>query len=157
MQKEETMSSNAPMRLSIEELHAEVGAALPPKEVLSVPLLDLNVDIDLALALAAPIDLAVAANANAVLPINGSVSLDVLTSGSTSGSSAGQNVMLDQLLRGDAIAQGDQSAAIDQTHDDLGTGGDGGGTATVTFAPIASAGSGDTIEPPAAPTGDVAA
>ena len=58
-----------PVRLSPEDLEAEAGAVLPDKEVLSVPLLDLNADIDLALALAAPIDLAVAANANVVLPI----------------------------------------------------------------------------------------
>ena len=115
------MSSFHLNRLSAAELEAEAGALLPDKEVLSVPLLDLNVDIDLALALAAPIDLAVAANANAVLPINGSVSADVLTSGSTSGSSAVQNVVLDQLIRGAAIATGDQTASIDQTHDDLGT------------------------------------
>jgi hypothetical protein len=139
-------------RLSAAELEAEAGALLPDKEVLSVPLLDLNVDIDLALALAAPIDLAVAANANAALPIQGAVSADVLTSGSTSGASAGQNVMLDQLIRGSAIAQGDQSAAIDQTHDDLGTGGDEAGAASVMVAPFTGLGSGDTIEPPSAAT-----
>jgi archaellum component FlaC len=139
-------------RLSAAELEAEAGALLPDKEVLSVPLLDLNVDIDLALALAAPIDLAVAANANAALPIQGAVSADVLTSGSTSGASAGQNVMLDQLIRGSAIAQGDQSAAIDQTHDDLGTGGDEAGAASVMVAPFTGLGSGDTIEPRSAAT-----
>jgi hypothetical protein len=147
------MSTSHLNRLSIAELEAEAGALLPDKEVLSVPLLDLNVDIDLALALAAPIDLAVAANANAALPIQGSVSADVLTSGSTSGASAGQNVVLDQLIRGSAIAQGDQSAAIDQTHDDLGTGGgDDAGAASVMVAPFTGLGSGDTIEPPSAAT-----
>jgi archaellum component FlaC len=146
------MSTSHLNRLSAAELEAEAGALLPDKEVLSVPLLDLNVDIDLALALAAPIDLAVAANANAALPIQGAVSADVLTSGSTSGASAGQNVMLDQLIRGSAIAQGDQSAAIDQTHDDLGTGGDEAGAASVMVAPFTGLGSGDTIEPPSAAT-----
>ena len=65
------MSTSHLNRLSIADLEAEAGALLPDKEVLSVPLLDLNVDIDLALTLAAPIDLAVAANANAALPIQG--------------------------------------------------------------------------------------
>jgi hypothetical protein len=58
----------------VEELHAEGGAVLPSKEVLSVPLLDLNADINLALDLAAPIDLAIAGNANVALPINAAVS-----------------------------------------------------------------------------------
>jgi archaellum component FlaC len=154
------MSTSHLDRLSAAELEAEAGALLPDKEVLSVPLLDLNVDIDLALSLAAPIDLAVAANANAVLPIQGAVSADILTSGSSSGASAGQNVMLDQLLSGQAVAQGNQVADIDQTHDDLGTGGSDAGAASVTVSPFAApVTAGDTIEPPATATatGDVAA
>ena len=148
------MTSSHLDRLSAAELEAEAGALLPDKEVLSVPLLDLNVDIDLALALAAPIDLAVAANANAVLPINGSVSADVLTSGSSSGSSAGQNVVLEQFISGQAIAQGDQSAAIDQTHDDLGTAGtDTGGTTVAMMTPLPVA---DTVESPATVDGSAA-
>jgi len=123
-------------RLSIEELEAEGGALLPSKEVLSVPLLDLNVDIDLALALAAPIDLAVAANANAALPINGGVSVNALALLSSSGAQATQGVLLDQLIAGEAIAEGHQGAAIDQTHDEFPNDegaaaiGDGGTTVT---------------------------
>ena len=67
--------------LSADELAAEAGTALPPKEVIS--LLDLNVDLDLALDLAAPIDLAVAANANVAAPIDAAVGANVLSVGST--------------------------------------------------------------------------
>src|SRR5215216_187737 len=109
-------SSSLPSRrLSREELEAESAAALPSKEVLSVPLLDLNVDIDLALALAAPIDLAVAGNLNAALPIQGGVSTNILGLGSSSGAQATQGVVLDQLITGDAIAEGHQAATIDQS------------------------------------------
>src|SRR5215213_1458972 len=104
-----------PQGLSAEELAAEGGAVLPSKEVLSVPLLDLNVDIDLALALAAPIDLAVAGNLNAALPIDGGVSTNILSLGSQSGAQSTQTALLDQLIRGDATAEGHQDAAIDQT------------------------------------------
>jgi hypothetical protein len=114
MQKEENMSSISPMRLTIEELHAEAGAALPPKEVLSVPLLDLNLDVDLGLALAAPIDLAVAANLNAAIPINAAVSANVLSALSTSAAAAHQDVPIDQLISGEAIAHGTQDSTISQ-------------------------------------------
>ena len=102
-------------RFSPEELALEGGAALPAKEVLSVPLLDLNIDVDLALALAAPVDLAVAANANVVLPIDASVSANVLSAGSESAAQATQGVSIDQLITGSAIAHGVQTSAIDQT------------------------------------------
>jgi len=119
-------------RLSPEELALEGGAALPAKEVLSVPLLDLNIDIDLALALAAPVDLAVAANANVVLPIDASVSANVLSAGSESAAQATQGVSIDQLIVGSAIAHGNQVSAIDQS---AGTGdtppADDGGDVTV--------------------------
>jgi len=102
-------------RLSVEDLNAEGGAVLPTKEVLSVPLLDLNVDIDLALDLAAPIDLAVAGNANAVLPINGAVSANALSFLSGAQAGASQGVALDQFISGHAVAHGGQTAGIDQT------------------------------------------
>jgi len=127
-------SSSLPSRrLSREELEAESAAALPAKEVLSVPLLDLNVDVDLALALAAPIDLAVAANANAALPIDAAVSANVLSAASTSTALAQQGVMIDQLISGEAIAVGNQDSMIDQT-DTSGAGADTGtdGTGTDT-------------------------
>ena len=132
-------SSSLPSRrLSREELEAESAAALPAKEVLSVPLLDLNVDVDLALALAAPIDLAVAANANAALPIDAAVSANVLSAASTSTALAQQGVMIDQLISGEAIAVGNQDSMIDQTDTSGagadtgtdGTGADGGTTGT---------------------------
>jgi hypothetical protein len=127
------MSSSSRTRLSVEELQAEAGAALPPKEVLSVPLLDLNVDVDLALALAAPIDLAVAANANAAIPINAAVSANVLSALSSAGAAATQDMPINQFISGEAIAQGTQDSTITQTDagdtDTGGTGtGDTGGT-----------------------------
>jgi hypothetical protein len=105
-----------PVRLSRAELEAECGALLPAKEVLSVPLLDLNVDLDLALALAAPIDLAVAANANVALPIDAAVSANALSVLSNATAVATQGVMIDQFISGEAIAEGNQTSDIDQTH-----------------------------------------
>jgi hypothetical protein len=107
------MSSVPLTRLSIEELQAEGGAALPPKEVLS--LLDLNIDVDLALALASPIDLAVAANANAAVPINAAVSANVLSALSSAGAQSVQDMPVTQLIAGDAIANSTQVSTIDQT------------------------------------------
>ncbi len=127
------MSSSSRTRLSVEELEAEAGAVLPPKEVLSVPLLDLNVDVDLALALAAPIDLAVAANANAAIPINAAVSANVLSALSSAGAAATQDMPVNQFISGEAIAEGTQDSTITQTDsgDTGGTGtGDTGGTGT---------------------------
>jgi hypothetical protein len=99
--------------LSADELAAEAGTALPPKEVIS--LLDLNVDLDLALDVAAPIDLAVAANANVAAPINAAVGANVLSAGSTAQSLADQGVNIDQGLSGHAIANAPQDSSIDQT------------------------------------------
>jgi hypothetical protein len=110
--EENDMRSASLTRLSIEELQAEAGAALPPKEVLS--LLDLNVDLDLALALAAPIDLAVAANANAAVPINAAVSANVLSALSAAGAQSTQDMPIDQSITGDAIANSTQVSTINQ-------------------------------------------
>src|SRR5215213_5092772 len=109
-------------RLSAEDLEAEAGTILPAKEVLSVPLLDLNIDVDLALALAAPIDLAVAGNLNVALPIAGAVSANVLSIESLSSAMAKQAMMIDQYISGEAVAQSDQASVIDQTHDEFGDG-----------------------------------
>jgi hypothetical protein len=57
------MSDRHPIRLTSEELEAELAAPLPAKEVVS--LLDLDVNLDLALDLAAPIDLAITNRADA--------------------------------------------------------------------------------------------
>jgi hypothetical protein len=101
--------------LSADELAAEAGTALPPKEVVS--LLDLNVDVDLALDLAAPIDLAVAANANVVAPIDAAVGANVLSAGSTAQSLADQGVLIDQGISGHAIADSGQDSTLDQSND----------------------------------------
>jgi hypothetical protein len=111
-------------RIRPEELDAEEGTAIPDKEVMS--LLDLFVNIDLALDLAAPIDLAVAANANAALPIDASVTANVLSADSTAQAMSTQGVAIGQYLNADAIAHAPQDAAIDQGNDVI----DGGATAT---------------------------
>lgn len=104
-------------RLSAAELEAETASTLPDKQVIS--LLNLDVDLDVALDLAAPIDLAVAANAQAALPINASVSADVLTIDSASAAQATQATSIDQYLSGDAIADAPQTALIDQEGTDV--------------------------------------
>ncbi|MDQ1601525.1 MAG: hypothetical protein QOD68_2999 [Actinomycetota bacterium] len=101
--------------LSADEIAAEAGTALPPKEVVS--LLDLNVDLDLALDLAAPIDLAVAANANVVAPIDAAVGANVLSVGSTAQSLADQGVLIDQGISGEAVANSTQDSTLDQSND----------------------------------------
>ena len=99
--------------LSDDELAAESGTALPPKEVIS--LLDLNADLDLGLDVAAPIDLAVAANANVAAPIDAAVGANILSAGSTAQSLADQGVVLDQGISGHAAATAPQDSTIDQT------------------------------------------
>lgn len=108
-------------RLSLAELDAERATLLPDKQVIS--LLNLDVDLDVALDLAAPIDLAVAANAQAALPINASVSADVLTIDSTSVAQATQTAAIDQSLSGLASAEAPQTAVVDQSGTDLVDGG----------------------------------
>ncbi|QFZ17813.1 hypothetical protein [Saccharothrix syringae] len=99
--------------LSMAELAAEGGTALPDKEVYS--LLDLNVDLDLGLDLAAPIDLALAANANVAAPIDAAVGANVLSDGSTAQALSDQGVLIDQGITGEAIANSTQDSTIDQT------------------------------------------
>lgn len=130
------------IRLSREEMDAEVGTALPAKEVIS--LLDLNVDIDVALDLAAPIDLAIAANANIAAPIDAAVSANVLSFDSSAQAMADQGVMLDQYISGEAVAYAPQDAVIDQGNDVIDD-----GTAEVTQAQEAG-----TLDA-TSPTGDV--
>jgi hypothetical protein len=140
--------SSSLTRLSVEELQAESGSALPAKEVLSVPLLDLAVDVDLALALAAPIDLAVAANANAALPIDAAVSANVLSDTSTAAAAANQGVIIDQLISGDAIAESQQTAAISQPDaGDTGDAGAGGAADSSNGAGTAVATPADAVQP----------
>jgi len=113
-------------RLSPAELEAEQATLLPDKQVIS--LLNLDVDLDVALDLAAPIDLAVAANAQAALPINASVSADVLTVESQSAAQATQGATIEQVLSGTATADAPQTALVDQAGTDLGTTDLGGST-----------------------------
>ncbi|GAA3028334.1 peptidoglycan-binding protein [Actinokineospora globicatena] len=102
-----------PLPLSADDLAAEVGSALPTKEVYS--LLDLNVDLDLALDLAAPIDLAVAANANVAAPIDAAVGANVLSTDSTAQALSDQGVAITQGITGDSTAHSTQDSAIDQS------------------------------------------
>jgi hypothetical protein len=101
--------------MSREELAAEAGTALPPKEVLS--LLDLNVDADIALDLAAPIDLAVAANANVAAPIDAAVSGNILSALSNAASMADQDAAITQTISGEANADAPQTSVLDQSDD----------------------------------------
>jgi hypothetical protein len=103
--------------LSLQDLEAESVTALPTKEVMS--LLDLNADVDLALDLAAPIDLAVAANLNVAAPIDAAASANVLSVDSTATGLAQQQVLIDQHLSGEAIADAPQTSTIDQGQDVL--------------------------------------
>src|SRR5688572_13653138 len=104
-----------PTRMSREDLAAEAGTALPPKEVLS--LLDLNVDADIALDLAAPIDLAVAANANVAAPIDAAVSGNILSALSNAASMADQDASINQTISGEANAEAPQTSVLDQSND----------------------------------------
>jgi hypothetical protein len=112
------MSDSRVNRLTRAEVEAEQGAALPDKEVLS--LLDLNLNLDLALDLAAPIDLAVAANANVAAPIDAAVAANALSFGSTAGALADLDVLIDQHISGEAIADAPQTSVIDQSDDTVG-------------------------------------
>jgi hypothetical protein len=103
--------------LTPDELAAHDAAALPDREAMStIPtsLLDLDVDIDAALDLAAPVDAGVALNANAALPIDASVSANILSPGADSGAQADQASLINQNLDGVAIADPDQTSNIDQ-------------------------------------------
>jgi hypothetical protein len=138
-------------RLTPEELEAEGSEALPDKEVMSVPLLDLNVDADLALALAAPVDLAVAGNLNVAAPIDAAASANVLSAGSTAAGVANQDVVIDQLIEGDAVADANQEATVDQTADETGA----ATPAADSTEPVQPTAEGETAAPadaPAAPT-----
>jgi hypothetical protein len=103
--------------LSPEELATHDGAALPDREAMSTlptSLLDVDVNLDAALDLAAPVDAGVALNANAALPVDASVSANILSEGADSGAAAEQVSVINQDLDGVAIADPDQTSAIDQ-------------------------------------------
>jgi hypothetical protein len=109
--------SHADEGLTPEELASHDAAALPDREAMSTlptSLLDVDVDLDAALDLAAPVDAGVAVNANAALPVDASVSANILSPGADSGASAEQVSVINQDLDGVAIADPDQTSAIDQ-------------------------------------------
>lgn len=122
--------STEPARITRDELDAEMGTALPAKEVIS--LLDLNVDLDAALDIAAPIDLAVAANANVAAPIDAAVAANVLSIDSNATALADQGVMIDQHISGEAIATSEQDSVLDQSNDTVDDGTADDGTTTET-------------------------
>lgn len=99
-------------RISREEIEAEVGAALPDKEAMS--LLDVAADLDLSLDVAAPVDAAVAVNANAAVPIDASVAANVLSFDSVAAADADQSSVIAQELNGVANATAIQDVVIDQ-------------------------------------------
>src|SRR5687767_1209451 len=113
--------STEPARITRDELDAEIGTALPAKEVIS--LLDLNVDLDAALDIAAPIDLAVAANANVAAPIDAAVAANVLSLDSNATALADQGALIDQHISGEAIATSEQDSLLDQSNDTVDAGG----------------------------------
>lgn len=117
------MSHPEPVKLTTEDLVQEGATALPAKEVLS--LLDLNLSLDLGLDLAAPIDLAVAANANVAAPIDAAVAANLLSVDSTAGALADQDVLIDQGISGEAIADAPQTSVLDQGDDTVGDPSDG--------------------------------
>jgi hypothetical protein len=126
-----------PAPFTPEELDAELGTALPAKEVMT--LLDLNIDIDLALALAAPIDLAIAGNLNVAAPIDAAVSANVLSLFSNAIAQGTQGVMLDQYISGEAIADAPQDASITQLQNSDGASAasaDGGSGTTAATADV---------------------
>ena len=77
-------------------------------------LLNADANLNLNLNLAAPIGLGVAANANAAVPVDGAVPANILSAGAAAYVNAPQTGTLDQQLLGQAVAQGNQQAAINQ-------------------------------------------
>lgn len=97
------MSDARLQRMSMDELEAEGGTALPAKEVISL----LKLDLDL--------DLAIAANANVAAPINAAVSANIASVGSESIAIADQNPVIEQQLDDvTARAEADQDAKVIQ-------------------------------------------
>ncbi|MBW8711329.1 MAG: peptidoglycan-binding protein, partial [Mycobacterium sp.] len=125
--------------LTPEELQAEIGIALPAKEVVSI--IDVNADINVGIDAASPIDLSAAANLNVAAPIQAGAAANLLTSGSGADAmvthSADGGIIIGQTMDTvTADATSTQDSGIDQSGDtsdggDTGTGGDtGAGTDT---------------------------
>src|SRR6476469_7128928 len=75
--------------LTPDELQAEMGIALPAKEVVSI--IDVNADINVGIDAASPIDLSAAANLNVAAPIQAAAGANVLTYGSDAEATAGHS------------------------------------------------------------------
>jgi hypothetical protein len=99
--------------LTPDELQAEIGIALPDKEVVSI--LDLNVDVDVLLDAASPIDLAAAAQLNVAAAIDAAAGASVLAFDSSAYAEVQQETMITQLLDADAFAESNQVSDISQT------------------------------------------
>ena len=151
------MAEQVSQSLTKDELAAEGATALPDKEVVS--LLDLNADLDLALDVAAPVDLAVAANANVAAPIDAAVAANILSVGSTAAAMSDQDVLINQGITGEAIANAPQDSTIDQSNDTVDDGAAAGTTTTSSPTDLTSALDGDllNVDVNAALDADVAA
>ncbi len=106
--------------LTPEELQAEVGIALPDKEVVSI--IDVNADINVGIDAASPIDLSAAANLNVAAPIQAGAGANVLTYGSgadamVTHSADGGVVIMQTMDNVTADASSVQDSAIDQAGD----------------------------------------
>jgi len=120
--------------LTPEELEAEVGIALPAKEVVSI--IDVNADINVGIDAASPIDLSAGANLNVAAPIQAAAGANVLTYGSAADAMAthstdGGVVITQNMDTVDATATSLQDSGIDQSGD-TSTGGTGTDTGTGT-------------------------
>lgn len=83
-------------------------------DLLDGGLLDLDVDLALDADVAAPVDAAIAANANIAAPVDAAVSANILSPNSESAATATQDVVIEQNLDADAIADATQDATIEQ-------------------------------------------
>ncbi|KRE29491.1 peptidoglycan-binding protein [Mycobacterium sp. Soil538] len=106
--------------LTPEELQAEVGIALPDKEVVSI--IDVNADINVGIDAASPIDLSAAANLNVAAPIQAGAGANVLTYGSgadatVTHSADGGVVIMQTMDNVTADATSVQDSGIDQAGD----------------------------------------
>lgn len=83
-------------------------------DLLTGPLLNVDVDVDLDADLAAPINGAVAANANVAAPIDAAVAANIMSDGSEAVAVADQDAIISQSITGSAEATSDQTSDIDQ-------------------------------------------
>lgn len=96
-----------------EEVPGAVGG-VETGDLLSGPLLNVDVNVDLDADLAAPINGAVAANANVAAPIDAAVATNILSDGSDAVAVADQDAIISQTITGSAEATSNQTSDIDQ-------------------------------------------